>query len=65
MGKGIGCALWLSLTLLGGLPAASASAQVVPVEAFAKASPFSMPRLSPTGEYLAVAVDFGDGQHAL
>ena len=42
-----------------------AAAQQVPVEAFAKASPFSMPRLSPTGEYLAVATDFGEGNHAV
>lgn len=65
MGKGVWCAIVLSLTVLGGLPAAPAEAQSVPVEAFAKASPFSMPRLSPTGEYLAFAVDFGGGQHAL
>ena len=42
-----------------------AAAQQVPVEAFAKASPFSMPQLSPSGEYLAVATDFGEGNHAV
>ncbi|MEG1680938.1 MAG: S9 family peptidase, partial [Stenotrophomonas sp.] len=41
------------------------AAQTVPVEAFSKASPFSMPRLSPNGEYLAFATDFGEGNHAL
>lgn len=42
-----------------------AAAQQVPVEVFAKASPFSMPKLSPTGEYLAVATNFGEGNHAV
>ncbi|MGE4459599.1 MAG: hypothetical protein AB7D31_10100 [Stenotrophomonas sp.] len=43
----------------------SAQAQALPVEAFAKASPFSMPRLSPGGDYLALSTDFGQGNHAV
>ncbi len=65
MGKGIGRALRLSWILLGSILVAPVSAQTVPVEAFAKASPFSQPRLSPSGEYLAFATDFGEGNHAL
>ena len=42
-----------------------AAAQQVPVEVFAKASPFSMPTLSPSGEYLAMGTDFGEGNHAV
>lgn len=66
----MGCAgkwIFRSLLLLSPFAWSVAAAQPapVPVEAFAKASPFSMPRLSPTGEYLAVATDFGEGNHAV
>ena len=65
MEKGIRNLMFLLLAACGNLMAAPETAQTVPVEAFAKASPFSMPRLSPTGEYLAFATDFGQGNHAL
>lgn len=53
-----------AMLVLAGL-AGPAAAQQVAVEAFAKASPFTMPTLSPGGEYLAVATDFGEGNHAV
>ncbi|MEN5209420.1 prolyl oligopeptidase family serine peptidase [Stenotrophomonas terrae] len=56
--------LFCSVLMLASL-AWPAAAQQVPVEAFAKASPFTMPTLSPGGEYLAVATDFGEGNHAV
>lgn len=65
MGKGAWNAIFLSLVVLGAASVAPAAAQTVPVEAFAKGSPFSMPRLSPTGEFLAVAIDLGEGNNAL
>ncbi len=65
MEKGIRNVMFLLLAVCGNVVASTAAAQAVPVEAFAKASPFSMPRLSPTGEYLAFATDFGQGNHAL
>ncbi len=65
MEKGIRNLPFLLLVACGNLMAAPEAAPTVPVEAFAKASPFSMPRLSPTGEYLAFATDFGQGNHAL
>ena len=65
MEKGIRNLAFLLLAACGNLMAAPEAAPTVPVEAFAKASPFSMPRLSPTGEYLAFATDFGQGNHAL
>lgn len=55
----------LFVGLLGSLLALPASAKTVAVEAFAKASPFSMPRLSPDGKHLAFATDFGGGNHGL
>lgn len=65
MGKGFRGAMLLLLVVFGSSKGTAAAAPAVPVEAFAKASPFSMPRLSPTGEYLAFATDFGGGNHAL
>lgn len=65
MGKGVRRSLFLLLIAMMGATAVPVAAQTVPVEAFAKASPFSMPRLSPDGEYLAFATDFGEGNHAL
>lgn len=53
--------------LFAGLPLAVA-AEVpapLPVELFARSSPFSAPVLSPDGQHLAVGVDMGDGHHAL
>ena len=63
MGKA-GKAMFRSMLLLACL-AWPAAAQQVPVEVFAKASPFSMPTLSPSGEYLAMGTDFGEGNHAV
>lgn len=57
--------MFLLLAVLGSTAPLPVMAQTVPVEAFAKASPFSMPRLSPDGQYLAFATDFGEGNHAL
>jgi len=57
--------LLLLAGVLGGAGMTEAVAQVLPVEAFAKASPFSMPRLSPTGDYLAFSTDFGEGNNAV
>ena len=65
MGKGIRSMMLLLLIALASSAVAPLQAQTVPVEAFAKASPFSMPRLSPSGEYLAFATDFGEGNHTL
>jgi len=66
MGRGLrGLVLLLAGMLAGMAGVAPAKAQRVPLEAFAKASPFSMPRLSPTGDYLAVSTDFGEGNHAV
>ncbi len=66
MGRGwCGLVLLLAGTLAGMAGVPSAQAQALPVEAFAKASPFSMPRLSPTGDYLALSTDFGQGNHAV
>ncbi|MCD9088610.1 prolyl oligopeptidase family serine peptidase [Stenotrophomonas sp. SY1] len=62
---GIRCVTLLVLAVFGYANTSPVVAQTVPVEAFAKASPFSMPRLSPSGEYLAFATDFGGGNHAL
>lgn len=41
------------------------AAEPVPVEAFAKSNKLHSPRLSPDGQHLSVAADFGDGNHAL
>ncbi|MGB6085504.1 hypothetical protein, partial [Parvibaculum sp.] len=66
MGRGLRGVLWLLTGMFAGLAwVPAAVAQTIPVEAFAKASPFSMPRLSPTGDYLAVSTDFGEGNHAV
>lgn len=66
MGRGWrGLVLLLAGTLAGMAAVPSAQAQALPVEAFAKASPFSMPRLSPGGDYLALSTDFGQGNHAV
>jgi len=66
MGRGLRGVLWLLTGVFAGLAwVPAAVAQAIPVEAFAKASPFSMPRLSPTGDYLAVSTDFGEGNHAV
>src|SRR5690606_6160153 len=62
---GIRSTMFLLLAVLGSTAPLPVMAQTVPVEAFAKASPFSMPRLSPDGQYLAFATDFGEGNHAL
>ena len=55
--------------LLGGMPLAMATEVAVaphlPVEVFARSSPFSAPQLSPDGKHLAVGVDLGEGHHAL
>lgn len=42
-----------------------ARADVPAVEAFARSSPFSLPRLSPDGEHLAVNAEYDDGNYAL
>ena len=65
MGERLRRARFLLLIAMVGGTVVPAVAQTVPVEAFAKASPFSMPRLSPGGEYLAFATEFGEGNHAL
>ena len=65
MGKRFRSSAFGLLIATVGVMAVPAAAQTIPVEAFAKASPFSMPRLSPDGEYLAFATDFGEGNHAL
>lgn len=68
MGKRLAWALRVVSAVLAGVciaPVGAQDASNVPVEAFAKASVFSMPRLSPNGEYLAFATDFGSGNHAL
>ncbi len=66
MGRGSRRLVLLLTGMLAGMAGvAPAKAQTVPLEAFAKASPFSMPRLSPTGDYLAVSTDFGEGNHAV
>ncbi len=44
----------------------AASAQTpVPVEAFASSSKITMPRLSPDGRHVALAMDMADGNHAV
>ncbi|MFT4196324.1 MAG: prolyl oligopeptidase family serine peptidase [Pseudoxanthomonas sp.] len=54
------------LVVSGGFAAIAAAAQEpVAVEAFAKRSEMSSPRLSPQGTYLAVSYDQGKGNHAL
>lgn len=62
MGIGRARALAAALCLL--LPAAAAAGERVPVEAFAHLGGYSMPRLSPDGKYLAVAVEQGE-DHAI
>jgi dipeptidyl aminopeptidase/acylaminoacyl peptidase len=47
------------------LPAAGASAELIPVENFAKHAQLSMPQLSPDGQYLALRMDDDKGKHAL
>ncbi|WP_325140540.1 S9 family peptidase [Dokdonella sp.] len=48
------------------LPAAAAATDRVPVEAFARHAQLSMPELSPDGKYLAVNMNYADGNsHAL
>lgn len=44
---------------------AATAADPVPVEAFANYNKVHSPRLSPDGQHLAVAVDLGEGNHAL
>jgi dipeptidyl aminopeptidase/acylaminoacyl peptidase len=46
------------------MPAAALAGDLIPVESFARHASYSMPRLSPDGQYLAVSVEDGD-QHAL
>lgn len=46
------------------MPFVAAAGDKVPVEAFASRSSFSMPRLSPDGKYLAVAIEQGE-DHAV
>jgi len=41
------------------------AAERVPIEAFATADQFHMPRLSPDGQHLAVSVDMGEGSHMI
>lgn len=55
-------ALAAALCLL--MPAVAAAADQVAVEAFAQRGGYSMPRLSPDGKYLAVAVEQGES-HAV
>ena len=47
------------------LSALHASAQDVPVEAFATSNKVSSPRLSTDGRHIAVSVDLGEGNHGL
>lgn len=47
------------------MPAIAAAGDRVPVEAFAKRGSYSMPRLSPDGKYLAVAVEQGESHSVL
>jgi dipeptidyl aminopeptidase/acylaminoacyl peptidase len=55
----------LSVACLG-LPVVAAASDLVPVQDFARRPQLSMPRLSPTGEYLAVSMDDDTGDsHAL
>ncbi len=66
MGRELRGLLLLLTGMFGGMASVPAAmAQALPVEAFAKASPFSMPRLSPTGDYLALSTDFGGGNNAV
>lgn len=44
---------------------AATSAEPVPVEAFARVSAFSMPRLSPDGRHLALVTELGNSSYAL
>ncbi|WP_233590171.1 S9 family peptidase [Dyella dinghuensis] len=62
MGKGRARAFAVALCLL--MPVVAAAGDQVPVEAFAQRGGYSMPRLSPDGQYLAVAVEQGEG-HAV
>jgi dipeptidyl aminopeptidase/acylaminoacyl peptidase len=55
-------ALVAALCLL--MPVAAAAADLVPVEAFAHRGGYSLPRLSPDGKYLAVAMEQGE-DHAV
>ena len=58
MRNGRACALAGALCVL--MPVIAAAADRVPVEAFAHHAGYSMPRLSPDGNYLAVAVEQGE-----
>lgn len=71
MGTRIVAALAAGMVMLGCSTSAAASSGTaaaeapVPVEAFASSNRIRMPRLSPDGRHVSVAVDFGDGNHAL
>lgn len=58
---------WIGAALAACLMATTVLAETgpVPVEAFAASNKAGMPRLSPDGRHLAMAIDFGDGDHAL
>ena len=62
MGNGRARALVAALCLL--MPVLAAAGDRVPVDAFAHRSGYSIPRLSPDGKYLAVAVEQGE-DHAV
>jgi dipeptidyl aminopeptidase/acylaminoacyl peptidase len=57
---------WLAIGLVASVGTiAHATDAPAPVDAFARSSPISSPRLSPDGNYLAVSADYQDGNHAL
>jgi dipeptidyl aminopeptidase/acylaminoacyl peptidase len=62
MGKGCARAFAAALCLL--MPVIAVAGDRVPVEAFAQRGGYSLPRLSPDGKYLAVAVEQGE-DHAV
>jgi dipeptidyl aminopeptidase/acylaminoacyl peptidase len=62
MGNGRARGLAAALCLL--MPVVAAAGDQVPVQVFARRSNFSMPKLSPDGKYLAVAIEQGE-DHAV
>ena len=63
MGNGRARALAAALCLL--IPVVAVAGDRVPVEAFAHRGGFSLPRLSPDGKYLAVALEQGEDHSVL
>jgi dipeptidyl aminopeptidase/acylaminoacyl peptidase len=63
MRNGRACAITAALCLL--MPVVAAAGDQVPVEAFAHRASFSLPRLSPDGKYLAVALEQGEDHTVL